>query len=182
MRPKEGSTFRFTEPPTRAYREGATPSEVTKYSLDSSYSLRCMMEQAGSVGGVLAELQASFVVFLVGEVEVGWTQWRSLVEQLCRAEEVLVEQPDLYLKLLSVLHYQVNEIPADLFTDIVESTNFLAASLTTLFANVEDNSSRLPTPLVLKAQRFKQHIMHKFEWDLTLGDEGEDAPVVVEMN
>lgn len=39
MIPKPGTEFRFSKLPTKPYREGATPSEVTRYSLDSSYSV-----------------------------------------------------------------------------------------------------------------------------------------------
>ncbi|XP_063855894.1 protein AAR2 homolog isoform X1 [Scylla paramamosain] len=181
MKQKEGTMFRFTQPPNRAYREGASPGEVTKYSLDSSYSLKLMIGQVERLDSLVAELQVAFVSFLVAQVWDGWEQWRCLVGQLCRAEEVLLEEPQLYVKLLSVLHYQVNEIPEDLFVDIVESNNFLASALTTLFANIEDNAARLPPALVLKARRFKNHLSAKFEWDLTLGDEGEYAPVVVDV-
>lgn len=180
MVPKEGTEFRFTQPPKKAYRDGASPSEVTHYSLDSSYSVRHMLSQVDRPESLLAELQLAFVSFLVGQVWSGWEHWRRLVGELCRAEEMLVETPELYSKLLSALHYQVNEIPEDLFVDIVESNNFFASALSNLFANINDNAATLPPPLVLKARRFKDHLTAKFDWDLTLGDDGEYAPVVVD--
>lgn len=178
---KEGTEFRYSSAPKRSYRDGADPSEVTRYSLDSSYSIRHRIQQLDRPESLLAEFQVAFVSFLVGQVWGGWEHWRILIGELCRAEEVLVELPNLYVKLLSALHYQVNEIPEDLFVDIVEANNFLAAALATLFANVNDNAAALPPALALKARRFKQHITAKFGWDLSLEDEGEDAPVVVEV-
>ncbi|KAG0712365.1 Protein AAR2 [Chionoecetes opilio] len=182
MVPREGTEFRFTQPPKKSYREGASPTEVTRYSMDSSYSVRHMLTQVERPESLLAELQLSFVSFLVGQVWSGWEHWRALLHDCVgAAEEVLLEGPQLYSNLLSILHHQVYEIPEDLFTDIVESNNFLASALTTLFANIADNAPALPPPLVSKALRFKHHLTNKFEWDLTLEeDEGEFAPVVVE--
>ncbi|XP_063870490.1 uncharacterized protein LOC135105806 isoform X3 [Scylla paramamosain] len=48
-----------------------------------------------------------YISFLVAQVWDGWEQWRCLVRQLFRTEEVLLEEPQLYAKLLSVLHYQL---------------------------------------------------------------------------
>ncbi|XP_063886646.1 uncharacterized protein LOC135114687 isoform X2 [Scylla paramamosain] len=49
-------------------------------------------------------------------------------------------------------------IPQDLFIDIVEAKNFLACALTGLFANTEDSTTCLPSPLVLKVCHFKDHL------------------------
>ncbi|KAK7068671.1 a1-alpha2 repression [Halocaridina rubra] len=180
MVPRPGTELRFSKFPSRPYREGATPSEITHYSLDSSYSLRKVIENLDKSESLLAELQLSFVCFLVGQVWDGWEQWRKLLGMICSAEELLVQEPQTYLKLLSLIHFQIQEVPEDLFVDIVESNNFLAAALKTLFANISDNAALLPNMLVSKALRFKNHITTKFSWNLTLEDEGEDAPVVVE--
>ncbi|XP_063870480.1 protein AAR2 homolog isoform X2 [Scylla paramamosain] len=59
------------------------------------------------IRSLVTELQVAFVSFLVAQVWDGWEQWRCLVRQLFRTEEVLLEEPQLYAKLLSVLHYQL---------------------------------------------------------------------------
>lgn len=180
MIPKPGTEFRFSKFPARPYRDGATPSEVTQYSLDSSYSIRQMIAKVDNPESMLAELQLAFVSFLVGQVWDGWEHWKRLLSEMCRAEELLQQYPDLYNKFLSIIHFQIHEVPEDLFVDIVESNNFLAAALRSLFANVNDNAVSLPATLVKKAHRFKAHITSKFKWDLNLEDDGEDAPVIVE--
>ncbi|XP_063886648.1 uncharacterized protein LOC135114687 isoform X4 [Scylla paramamosain] len=53
---------------------------------------------------------------------------------------------------------RVRKIPQDLFIDIVEAKNFLACALTGLFANTEDSTTCLPSPLVLKVCHFKDHL------------------------
>ncbi len=52
----------------------------------------------------MAELQVPFVSFLVAQVGDGWDQWRCVEGQLCRAEVLLLEEPQLCAKLLLVLH------------------------------------------------------------------------------
>ncbi|ROT73868.1 hypothetical protein C7M84_007672 [Penaeus vannamei] len=154
---KPGTEMRFSKFPARPYREGATPKSL------------------------LAELQLAFICFLVAQVWEGWEHWRKLVLALCSAEEFICQNPALYEKFLSALHFQVHEVPEDLFVDIVESNNFLASALTSLFANISDNSESLPASLVTKARKFKTHISNKFKWNLTFEDDGDDAPVVVEI-
>lgn len=44
MIPKPGTEVRFTKFPAKPYKDGATPSEVTQHCLDSTYSVRCMLE------------------------------------------------------------------------------------------------------------------------------------------
>ena len=73
------------------------------------------------------------------------------------------------------------QVPEDLFADIVESNNFLVFSLTNLFANIEDNSSVLSSELVKKALIFKKHLTRRFKWSLDFSEEGDDAPVIVEL-
>ena len=75
----------------------------------------------------------------------------------------------------------VPQVPEELFTDIVESNNLVANALATLCANVDDNAASLPPTLVKKCQRFKKHVSTRFGWSLDLLEEGDDAPVVVEM-
>ena len=79
------------------------------------------------------------------------------------------------------LHKSFWQVPEDLFVDIVEHENFLAASLASLFANVTDNQHNLPTALVDRARKFKQHLTAHFAWQLDIDGNEEDAPVVVEL-
>ncbi|XP_042882047.1 protein AAR2 homolog [Penaeus japonicus] len=178
---RPGTEMRFSKFPEKPYREGATPAEITRYSLDSSYSIGQLVKDIEQPECLLSELQLAFVCFLVGQVWEGWEHWRKLVMSLCSAEEFIQQNPALYEKFLSALHFQIHEVPEDLFVDIVESNNFLASALTSLFANISDNTESLPASLVTKARKFKTHITNKFKWNLTLEDDGEDAPVIVEL-
>lgn len=59
---------------------------------------------------LLAELQLAFICFLVAQVWEGWEHWRKLVLALCSAEEFICQNPALYEKFLSALHFQVHEV------------------------------------------------------------------------
>lgn len=59
---------------------------------------------------LVSELQLAFVTFLVGQMWDGWEHWRALLSALCRAQQLIEEEPRLYDSLLSVLHFQINEV------------------------------------------------------------------------
>ncbi|KAF2351798.1 A1 cistron-splicing factor AAR2 [Trinorchestia longiramus] len=176
-----GMDFRWYTFPKLAYKEGASPSEITAASIDSSYLLQCLVDQLKSPSHLVSELQLSFVVFLVAQCWSGWERWRSLLDVFCRAEAGLLHHPQVYSDLIGALHYQIQEVPEDLFVDIVEQNNFLAASLCTLFANVNDNADKLPRALVERAQKFRAHLVSRFGWNLDPEENDEDVPVIVEL-
>ena len=45
LKPKHGTELRLTELPERNYPDGATPMEITRYSLDSSYALQTVLQK-----------------------------------------------------------------------------------------------------------------------------------------
>ena len=48
--------------------------------------------------------------FLVGQVWEGWEHWRKLLSFLCKAEEFLISHSNLYIKLISILHFQIKKV------------------------------------------------------------------------
>lgn len=67
--------------------------------------------------------------FLFGDVYDGFEHWKSLLALLCRAEEAMQKHKELYLGLITVLYYQLGEIPPDFFVDIVSQSNFLTSTM-----------------------------------------------------
>ena len=47
------NTIRFTLIPKQMYPSGCSPAEITKYSLDSSYVLSCMLQSMSGTVGVI---------------------------------------------------------------------------------------------------------------------------------
>lgn len=87
---------------------------------------------------MLAELQMSFICFLVGQVWDAWEQWRSLMSALCRAEELLLQIPELYSKFISILHFQIQEVRC--LNQMIHSENLKANSSYVLCEHVYEIS------------------------------------------
>merc|ERR1719184_364770 len=65
----------------------------------------------------LAELQFSFVCFLVGQHYDSFEQWKQLLRIYCQSDEALSKYPTLFLGLIHDLHFQIREVPDDFFVD-----------------------------------------------------------------
>ena len=59
---------------------------------------------------VLAELQFSFICFLVGQHYDSFEHWKQLLRLFCSADDALVKYADMYLTLITDMHFQVNYI------------------------------------------------------------------------
>ncbi|KAL5020403.1 hypothetical protein ScPMuIL_003295, partial [Solemya velum] len=175
-----GTEIRFSTIPKTKYPAGASPAQISKYSMDLSYTLEQMFEQfyPVDVKDVLGEIQFSFVCFLIGQVYDAFEQWKQLVHLLCTCEEVLVQQANLYMDFIAVLHFQLHEIPEDFFVDIVSRNNFLTSTLQRFFSNVEEVGAS--SELKRRAAKFCSHLTDKFQWDFTT-EPDDYAPVIVDL-
>ncbi|XP_043946047.1 protein AAR2 homolog [Protopterus annectens] len=180
MKLKAGTEIRFTKVPKKMYPDGATPAEITKYSMDLSYALEIIINQQYSEHprDILAELQFAFVCFLIGNVYDAFEHWKQLLRLLCRSEEAIGKYTDIYISLITVLYHQLSEIPADFFVDIVSKNNFLTSTLREFFSYA--CSPTADGTLRKKAVKFKAYLTKKFKWDFE-ADVEDCAPVVVEL-
>lgn len=176
----QGTEIRFSRIPKRLYPEGSTPQQITKHSMDSSYRLQSVLSECyqGHPTGILGEMQFAFICFLIGHVYDAFDQWKRLVHLLCTCEEELNNKPDLFIDMISVLYFQVHEIPEDFFVDIVSANNFLTTTLQQLFSNTESGNGN--SKLQERARKFKEHLTKKFKWDFSLEADEDDDPVIVE--
>ncbi len=180
MKQVSGTEIRFTSIPKRSYPDGASPAEITKYSMDHSYVLNTILSTKHSGGelALLGELQFAFVCFLLGQVYDGFEQWKQLVRLLCFCDEALVQHTQLFSNFINVMHYHIREIPEDFFVDIVTRDNFLVSCLHTFFENLL-NSDMVDRDLKTKGDSFLKNLEKKFQWDFS-GVLEDEAPVVVE--
>lgn len=181
MTPIPGTELRFTDVPQKAYPEGATPEEITRCNLDHSHVLETILSSRyrDNALDLLGELQCAFICFLIGQVFEGFEQWKRLVRLLCSCDAALSHHPQLFLQFITLMHFQVREIPEDFFVDIVASEdNFLVSVLRGFFANLGAHTSLDPA-LRDRGLKFKDNLERKFRWDLSAEPEDE-APVVVE--
>ena len=181
MHQKSGTAIRFSAIP-KSYPEGATPSEITKHSLDSSYALQTLIDThyRDNPGDILGELQFAFVCFLIGQVYDAFEQWKQLVHLFCSAHDAIAQHPDVYSDFITLMYFQLREIPSDFFVDIVSCDNFLTENLREFFDNVKE-CSRASVALKEKGVKFKRNLTRHFRWNFDVVADEEDDPVVVEM-
>lgn len=171
----------YTDIPKRAIPPGAAPHEVTRYSIDKSYTLTLLLETKydNDDGLLLGELEYSFVCFVMGQEYEGFEQWKKLVNLLCSCEEALLTRPRLFHEFIDVLHNQLRQAPVDLFMDELMADSFLMSSLKSFFELTEDE--RLDADLARRGRTFKSFMADHFRLDLSALDaDDEDAPTVVE--
>ncbi|XP_066279662.1 protein AAR2 homolog isoform X1 [Branchiostoma lanceolatum] len=176
-----GTEIRFVTLPTRAYPEGASPADITKYSMDKSFVLEELLSAhyAENLMDLLGELQFAFVCFMVGQVFDAFEHWKKLVHLLCSCDEALGRHEDLYSAFISTMHFQLREIPEDFFVDIVSCNNFLTTTLQVFFYNLA-NSDAASRQLKKRGNQFKDHLTKIFRWDFET-EQDDDAPVVVQL-
>ena len=180
-----GLEIRFSKIPEKKWPEGATPAEVTKYSMDHSYILENLLKSelySKNNLAILGEIQFSFVCFLIGQVYDAFEQWKHLVHLLCYCDDALTNHSALYDQFITMLHFQVREIPEDFFVDIISRNNFLTSTLQVFFTNLDNLEGETDEirNLKKKGRNFAKHLEKKFQWDFTTEDD-EYAPVVVDL-
>ncbi|XP_005109157.1 protein AAR2 homolog [Aplysia californica] len=174
-----GTNIKYSVVPKQRYPPGSSPSEITKYSMDSSYVLSLLLTERYNkdIDSILGEVQFAFLCFLLGQNYESFEQWKKLVHLLCTSEEAIMKNPKVYQDFISLLHFQVREIPSDFFVDIVTSNNFLTVTLHELFQNLEGDG--VDSKLQKKGHSFRKHLTEKFNWDFT-SEPDDFAPVVVD--
>lgn len=74
----------------------------------------------------------------------------------------------------------MQEVPSDMFVDIVSSENFLIQTLRVLFDNVLENEE-VDIQLKRRTLHLKQFVTQRFQWDFDV-EPDDEAPVVVEVH
>jgi hypothetical protein len=113
---------RFVAVPTRLAPSSCSPAELTRHSIDKSYTLTSLLQGVYNNGRrcvvldaclkcaplclfvdpkqLLGELQLSFLVFLVGFSFAGFEQWKRLVILLCQCESALLPQCEFFIAFI----------------------------------------------------------------------------------
>lgn len=178
-----GTEFRYTPFPAKNYPDGATPAEITRHSMDKTYTLHAMItSHCKKAEDLVGELQFAFVCFVIGWSLESFEQWTQLVSLLCSCELAVEKRHAFYSRFLDVLETQLEEVPEDFLVDIVDSNNVIYRSLKDLFRTI-NSSDRIDGRLQSKAERFRGRLTHKFQWDFSELDceDDEDAPVIVTL-
>lgn len=182
LKPKPGTELRLSKLPEKHYPDNATPTEITRHSLDSTYALDTLINSLPLPMEIIGEMQLAFVCFLVGQSLDAFEHWKKLVCLICSADRAISQRRAIYVEFLKALEIQLKHVPEDILCDIVVNNNFVYLNLRKLFGNIESNSDidgRMKSYVV----RFAERLSVKFLWDFSnLQDEAEDeAPVVVSL-
>lgn len=182
LKPKPGTELRLTQLPERHYPDGATPTEITKHSLDSSYVLDTMLNKLKQPLEIIGELQLAFICLLVGQNLDAFEHWKKLIALICGVDSAIPVRRYIYIEFLKTVEVQLSYIPEDILWDIVASDNFVYQNLRKLFANIESNS-KVDGRLKTYAVRVRGRLITKFAWDFSNlhGDNEDEAPVVVSL-
>ncbi|XP_011498606.1 PREDICTED: protein AAR2 homolog [Ceratosolen solmsi marchali] len=180
LKPKPGTELRLTELPEKFYPDNATPSEITRHSLDSSYALNTLLDKLNNPMEVIGELQLSFVCFLSGQSLESFEHWKKLLSLICTADSLIPTRRAIYVEFMNTLDIQLLYVPEELLCDIVASNNFVYHNLRKLFANIESNVD-VDDRLKSLAVRMKNRLTKKFLWDFKYlqQEEDDEAPVIV---
>ncbi|VVC44710.1 AAR2, N-terminal,AAR2, C-terminal,A1 cistron-splicing factor, AAR2 [Cinara cedri] len=180
--PKEENKIRYTEPPEYHYPPGASLSEITKYSLDTSYILHQMIEKHDCKIDLLAELQFSYICFLLGLSYESFERWKKLFQLFCMSKDAVEEDQNYFAKFFVAIRFQLETIPEDFLVDIVENNNVIYNGLKELFRTLEISDFSLEDNLKDGTIQIKRYLLQKFGWEFNkLDEEDEDeAPVIVD--
>ncbi|KAL7286840.1 hypothetical protein TKK_0018979 [Trichogramma kaykai] len=181
LKPKPGTELRLTEIPEKLYPADATPSEITKHSLDTSYAFNTILNKLEDPMDIIGELQLAFVSFLVGQSLEAFEHWKKLVSIICAVDTLIPNKRAIYVEFLKNIENQLNYVPEEVLCDIVANNNFIYHNLRKLFTSIESNEE-IDDRLKSMAERMKERLTDKFLWDFENLCEDEDAPVVVDLN
>ncbi|XP_071571650.1 protein AAR2 homolog [Temnothorax nylanderi] len=182
LKPRPGTELRLTEMPDKHYPDDATPSEITRHSLDTSYVLDTTLKKLREPVEIIGEMQLTFVCFLAGQSLDAFEQWKKLVSLICGADNAIPQYRSIYMEFLQALEVELSYVPEEVLCDIVASNNFVYHSLCKLFGNIESNSE-VDGRLKSYAKRLQGRLTAKFLWDFSnlLEEADDEAPVVVTL-
>lgn len=87
---------------------------------------------------LLGEMQAAYLLFLLGQNLEGLEQWKALVHAHCEEAHAIAATERWGTAFLDTLSSQLAELPDDFFADPLAAGNFLDAALRALAAAVRD--------------------------------------------
>lgn len=131
---------------------------------------------------VLAELQFSYICFLVGLSYESFERWKKLFQLFCMSKDAIVQDQHFFVKFLLAIRHQLETIPEDFLVDIVENNNVIYNGLKELFRTLETSDVVSEDDLKDSTIQIKRFLLQKFGWEFNGLDEEDDdeAPVIVD--
>ena len=119
--PKSNADFRtifWTNIPRIKAPVGHTPAERSEFYLERSEYLQSVVRLFESPQEMIGELQASFILFLLGLNYDAFVQWKQILEVLLSCKEKAVDANiELFTDFTRALWFQIKQLPVDLMND-----------------------------------------------------------------
>lgn len=131
---------------------------------------------------LLAELQFSYICFLLGLSYESFERWKKLFQLFCMSKDAIAQDQALFVKFFLAVRYQLETIPEDFLVDIVENNNVIYNGIKELFRTLDFSDFLLEDDLKDGTVQIKRFLQQKFGWEfIGLNEEDDDeAPVVVD--
>lgn len=187
LKPDQRTVIHFTVIPETHLDslEQVDPSEVTDYNLDTTRKLEQAFSGDSGKINLLAEFQFAFLVFILCHTYECFEQWKSILHLVCHSDAALrfcTDDSSYILEFILTLRSQFDQIPNDLFEDIVDEENLIRDYLDTFFQNIRDcHVIPINSRLRKASMELRSYLEDKFGWQFELSPKEEDQPVIVEM-
>ncbi|KAJ1918046.1 hypothetical protein IWQ60_007608 [Tieghemiomyces parasiticus] len=183
----------------RSFPSDAHGPQRTRYSQDKSWLLRHLMTTVwhNDYRQPLGEMQLGFICLLMGQMYAGFEQWKSVVHLLCQSEEAIPGySADLYPNFIGRSATCCNALDCTQMPNLdqLDRPDILQSVLITLAGTILHLQRDHPMDmLVARLKRLSEFCVDRFGQgilpnaielevsDSDEGEEGEYAPVVVEL-
>ncbi|KAF4738793.1 hypothetical protein FOZ63_005335, partial [Perkinsus olseni] len=157
-----------------------TGAQLTAAAIDRSEVLIEVLAGLRRPTDLLGELQAAFVVFMLGQSFEAFEQWKALLGLFAESEGAIDGNVDLFNSLYRVLFTQLQQMPDDMLLLDDGGSSFVVH----YFRRIVENGSARPS-LAKRAAYLKKLCENRFGescGDVVEVEEGEDPPVVVDTD
>lgn len=180
LKPDHRSVMNLTKIPSNHLESehDIASSSVTGYNLDTTMKLEQTFSGTKGRQLLLAEFQFVFLTFLLCHVYECFEHWKRILQLICLADSGLEKFPSFFIKFVRILKCQLDQVPEDLFEDIVDSQNLVRTFLDSFFSNIQCCSD-----LILRdeALTLREHLESKFGWHFDL-EKDDEQPVIVDLS
>lgn len=130
---------------------------------------------------LLAELQFSYICFLLGLSYESFERWKKLFQLFCMSKDAVAQDQKLFAKFLLAVRHQLETVPEDFLVDIVENNNVVYNGLKEFFRILEISDFPLEDDLRDGSIQIKRFLDQKFGWEFNELDieDDDEAPVIV---
>jgi A1 cistron-splicing factor AAR2 len=187
----------FTEVGKVQLPPGSSGSAITQSRMDSSLHLRQFLARVNNRAelDVIGELQAAFILFLLGTNYEAFVQWRKMLEVFLKCkEEGIRARSDLFVALSDALKFQVEQLPDDFMLDPGMSDDeaphrpgkqdvFILHLLSEFVVTCSDDSLVNEIELQRNVQELDRILAQKYgeEWTGVFDPDQDSHPVVVSL-